>query len=181
MSHGLDSKLICAQAQAIQIPITQRRVTWDTYEREFKKVIGELKRVGVKGVVFGDVDLQEHKDWVDRVCKELNIKAIEPLWSADPEQTLIDFIKEGFEAIVVRAKASLFSKEWLGRKIDGNFVRELHKLKSKSNFHILGEAGEYHTFVANGPLFKQRIKILETDNVLKDGYWSLDISKWEID
>ncbi len=181
MSHGLDSKLICAQAETIKIPVIQKRVTWDTYEREFKNAIRELKQVGVKGAVFGDVDLQEHKDWVDRVCKELDVEAIEPLWGANPEQILTDFINEGFEATVVRAKADLFGKEWLGLKIDGNFARELHKLKNKSNFHILGEAGEYHTFVTNGPLFKRRIRILEGDKVLKNGYWSLDISKWEID
>ena len=181
MSHGLDSKLILTQAQAIEIPVIQRKVTWDTYEQEFKSAIHELKQVGVKGAVFGDVDLQEHKDWVDRVCKELDIEAIEPLWGADPEHILTEFMNEGFEAIVARAKADLFGKEWLGLKIDGNFVRELHKLKNKSNFHILGEVGEYHTFVTNGPLFKRRIKILESDKVLKNGYWSLDILKWKID
>jgi diphthamide synthase (EF-2-diphthine--ammonia ligase) len=58
----LDSKLICAQSQAIEIPLIQRKVTWDTYEREFKKAIGELKQIGVKGVVFEDVTIQEHKD-----------------------------------------------------------------------------------------------------------------------
>ena len=181
MSHGLDSKLICAQAKAIEIPIVQRGVTWDTYEQEFKKAIGELKQVGVKGAVFGDIDLQEHRDWVDRVCKELNIEPIEPLWGADPEQILADFMNENFDAIVVRVKAELFDEEWLGRKINGNFVRELRMLKNRSNFHILGEAGEYHTFVTYGPLFKRRIKILESNEVLKNGYWSLDISKWEMD
>lgn len=181
MSHGLDSKLICAQAGAIEIPIIQKSVTWGTYEREFKNAIRELKQIGVKGGVFGDVDLQEHRDWVDRVCKEVDIEAIEPLWGADPEQLITEFMNEGFEAIVVRAKAGLFGKEWLWLKIDENFVEELHKLKDKSNIHILGEAGEYHTFATNGPLFKRRIKILESDRVLKNGYWSLDISKWKID
>lgn len=180
MSHGLDSKLICAQARAIEIPIFQRKVTWNTYERGFKDAIRELKQIGVKGAVFGDVDLQEHKDWVDRVCEELAIEAIEPLWGADPEHVLTEFINEGFEATVVRAKADLFGKEWLGLKIDENFVGELHKLKNKSNFHILGEAGEYHTFVTKGPLFKRRVRILESKEVLKNGYWSLDISKWKI-
>lgn len=181
MSHGLGPKLIRAQAQAIKIPIIQRKLTWDTYELEFKKAVLGLKQAGAKGVVFGDVDLQEHKDWVDRICKELGIKAIEPLWGADLEQLLTEFVNEGFEAIVVRAKANIFGKEWLGLEIDENFAKELRKLKNKSNFHILGEAGEYHTFVTNGPLFKQRIRILEADKFLKDGYWSLDIAKWEID
>ncbi len=181
MSHGLDSKLIRAQAQAIEIPIVQRKVTWGTYERGLKDAIRELKRARVRGAVFGDVDLQEHKDWVDRVSKELGIEAIEPLWGADPEHTLTELISEGFEAIVVRAKADLFGKEWLGLKIDENFVGRLHELRNKSNFHILGEVGEYHTFVTNGPLFKRRIKIIASDKVLKDGYWSLDITKWKID
>lgn len=74
--HGLDSELIRAQSRAIGIPIIQKKVTWDTYEREFKKAIRELKQVSIKGAVFGDVDLQEHKDWVDRVCKELDIVRI---------------------------------------------------------------------------------------------------------
>lgn len=117
---------------------------------------------------------------MDRVCKELDIKAIEPLWGTNPEHILTEFIKEDFEAIVVRVKADLFDGEWLGRKIDENFVRELHNLKNKPNFHTLGEAGEYHTFVVDGPPFMRRIKILESDKVLKSGYWSLNISRWEL-
>ena len=180
MSHGLDSRLIRAQAQAIEIPVVQRKITWDTYEREFKKAIRELKQMGVKGAVFGDIDLPEHRDWVGRVCRELDIEPIEPLWGADPERILTDFIDGGFEAIVVRVKADL-PGEWLGRKVDESFVKELRKRKNESNFHILGEAGEYHTFATNGPMFKRRIRILEGDKVLKNGYWSLDISKWKID
>lgn len=179
MSHGLDPQLIRAQAQAIKIPIIQRRVTWDTYEGEFKKAIGELKQVGVKGAVFGDVDLQEHKDWVDRVCREMEVEPIETLWGADPEQILTDFVREGFEAIVVRVKADLFDEEWLGRVIDEALVKMLKERKIESNFHLLGERGEYHTFVVGGHIFERRIEILEADKILKNGYWLLDISKWE--
>lgn len=57
MSHGLDSKLIRAQSLAIGIPIVQRGVTWDTYERGFKDAIRELKQMGVGSAVFGDVDI----------------------------------------------------------------------------------------------------------------------------
>lgn len=59
MSHGLDSKLIRAQSLAIGIPIVQRGVTWDTYERGFKDAIRKLKQMGVEGAVFGDVDVQD--------------------------------------------------------------------------------------------------------------------------
>ena len=178
MSHGIDSKLMIAQSQAIEIPIVQRKVTWDTYEQEFKTVIRELKRIGVGGAVFGDIDIQEHKDWVDRVCKELNIKPVMPLWGRDPEQILTDFIDEGFEAIVVMVKADLLGEEWLGRRVDESFVSDLLKLKNK--VHLCGELGEYHTYVTNGPFFKRRIKILDSSRMLKNGYRNLDISKHEV-
>ena len=179
MSHGLDSSLIAAQSQAIEIPIVQREVTWETYEKEFKSVICELKQSGVEGAVFGDIcNIPGHEGWIDRVCSELDIKPIKPLWDSDPEQLLTDFIDEGFEAIVVMVKADLLSEEWLGRKVDRNFVGDLLKLESK--FHLCGELGEYHTFVSNGPLFKRRLEILDSKKILKNGYWFLDISMYNI-
>lgn len=177
MSHGLSSKLIYAQSQAVEIPIVQRRTTWETYEQEFKGAILELKQTGVKGMVFGDIDLQVHKDWIDRVCRELDIKPYLPLWGKDPEQILNDFIDSGFEAIVVSAKADLFDKEWLGRKIDRNFVRDL---RNKSGIHLCGELGEYHTFVTDGPMFKRQIRILSSQKTSRNGYWFLDVLKYEL-
>lgn len=177
-SHGLRSELIAAQSRALEIPIIQREATWDTYETEFKIAIHELKKIGVSGAVFGDIYIQEHKDWVERICKELEIQPIEPLWGGKPEQILNDFIDAGFEAIVVRVKADLLSEKWLERKVDRSFVDDLRKLKGKVDF--CGELGEYHTFVTNGPLFKRRLKILDSKRVLKNGYWLLDISKYEM-
>ena len=177
-SHGIDAALIAAQAQAIDIPVIQRRTTWDTYEREFKTAIYELKRAEVGGAVFGDIHVEEHKDWVNQICKELDVKPIMPLWGRDPKDVFTEFIDAGFKAIVVRARADLLGEDWLGREIDRSFMDELLKL---GKVDLCGELGEYHTFVTDGPLFKRRIRILETDEVLKDGYWSLDISKWVID
>jgi len=178
MSHGLDSKLIVAQSQAIEIPIVQKEVTWDTYEKGFKIGIRQLKRMGVRGAVFGDIDVQEHKDWVDRICNELGIKPVMPLWGLDPKRILTDFIDEGFEAVVVMVKADLLSEDWLGRKVDRNFVSDLLKLESK--VHLCGELGEYHTFVSDGPLFKRRLEILDSEKIARNGYWFLDISKYKI-
>jgi len=184
MSHGLDSKLMVAQSKAIGIPIIQREVTWDTYEERFKAAMRELKQIGVEGAVFGDIDIKEHKDWVNRVCSEVGITPMEPLWGLDPEQTLTNFIGEGFEAIVVNVKAELFGEEWLGRRVDRRFLEDLQKFRSKHDFHICGELGEYHTLVTDGPIFKKRIRILDSRRVLKEGYWRfwlLDILRYEIE
>jgi len=183
MSHGLNSKLMSAQSQAMGIPLIQKEVTWGTYEKEFEAIMTGMKKMGVEGAVFGDIDIQEHKDWVDRVCSEVGIKPMEPLWGLDPRQILLDFINEGFEAIVVNVKADLFGEEWLGRKVDHKFLEDLEMLQSKHHIHICGERGEYHTFVTDGPIFKKRIRMLESRRVLENEYWRfwlLDILSYEI-
>lgn len=172
MSHGLDRKLMTLQAQALELPIVQRGVTWETYEAEFKLAIEELKLQGITGVVSGDVDLQEHKDWIDRVCGEVGVKAILPLWKIGLPKLLTDFIDAGFKAIIVSVKAEFFDKEWLGKQVDRKFVAELCRL----NIDPWGESGEYHTFVIDGPPFKKSIKIATATPVLKDNRWFLDIS-----
>ena len=74
-------------------------------------------------------------------------------------------------------RADLLGEEWLGRRIDLDFLEQLDELGKTKGITPCGEAGEYHTFVTDGPLFKQRLEIRETNKVLKDGYWFLDISK----
>lgn len=175
-SHGLRVELLQAQSIAIGIPIIQKPTSWETYEQEFKKSALELKRVGVEGGVFGDVDLQLHRDWVERVCAEVGIKPLLPLWYMKREQILNEFIGAGFKAIVVAAKANLLDREWLGCRVDEEFLREL----SKRKIDLCGEGGEYHTFVIDGPIFKKRINIVESTKVLWNGKWILDVIKYEL-
>ncbi len=94
--HGTEAKLIQLQAEAINIPLLQRETTSNGYEQEFKEAVKSLIPKGVEGMIFGDVYLQEHRDWVDRVCKELGIEAIQPLWGRNPEKILLEFIDAGF-------------------------------------------------------------------------------------
>lgn len=173
-SHGLDPILLKAQSESMGIPIVQRRTTWQSYEQEFKKAIQELKKDNIEAGVFGDIDLEEHKEWVERVCGELGIKAILPLWGKSRTEILDEFIDSGFEAIVVATKADLLGPEWLGKKVDEKFVKAM---KGIDKVDLCGEAGEYHTFVTDGPIFKRKIKILDEKKVQRSEHWFLDILK----
>ena len=177
-SHGISAMLIAAQAQAIGIPIVQRRTTWENYEHEFRQVVGELKQQGVDGAVFGDIYVQEHKDWLDKVCGDLAIKNVMPLWGLDTGEIIHEFIDSGFKAIVVRTRADLLGEDWLGREIDRGFVNDLAKLRKVD---LCGELGEYHSFVYDGPLFQRPLKIVKGAKFLKDGCWTLEIPKWQLD
>ena len=181
LAHGIDSKLIRAQSQALGIPIIQRMVTPDTHEREFKNAIRELKQRGIEGAVFGDIqEIPLHEGWIDRVCSELEIKPVKPLWGRDPKQIVSEFINEGFEALIVKVKADFLGKEWLGRVIDEAFIKDLEKLQEKNDINLCGELGEYHTFVYDGPLFRKRLKILDFEKKLAEGCWFLDIKSYDI-
>lgn len=176
-THGLSPELLQVQSQAIGIRLIQRRTTMANYETEFNDMLLALKQEGVRGGVFGDIDLDEHRQWIERVCHKVDITPYLPLWGQSQEKILRDFINSGFEAIIVVAQADLFGEEWLGRKVDLNL---LSALKQKFDTQLCGEAGEYHTFVTDGPLFNQRIEILETNKVLREGHWFLDILNYEL-
>jgi len=179
-SHGLSVEVLQVQSQALEIPLVQRWTTWDNYEDEFKNMLRAFKAEGVDGGIFGDIDLDEHRQWVDRVCQEVDITPHLPLWGLSQEKILRDFIGLGFEAVVVTTKSDLLGEEWLGRRIDLDFLKLLDELRRTKEITPCGEAGEYHTFVTDGPLFKQRIEILEANKVFRDGYWFLDILEYAL-
>lgn len=180
MSHALNVELLRAQSEAIGIPLVTKEVTWETYEQGFRELVSELKLRGVGGCVFGDVWVEEHREWTERVCRELGIKAFSPLFNNKPENLFREFIDLGFEAVVIVVKREFLGDEWLGRKLDQEFLDDLLKVKRSKNVDVLGELGEYHTFVCDGPMFKKRIKLLETRKVPRNGYTYLDITKFEL-
>jgi len=174
--HGTDAKLIQLQSQAMRIPLLQKETTWDGYEQEFKDAVRSLIPSGVEGMVFGDIYLQEHKDWVERVCGDLGIKAIEPLWGRSTEEILSSFIDDGFQAVIVSAKSDLIDEDFIGRRVDRAFMQYL----KRKNIDVCGENGEYHTLVIDGPIFNKRIQLVDTRTVTRNKYWFLDTINYKL-
>ncbi|MFC2067805.1 diphthine--ammonia ligase [Chloroflexota bacterium] len=174
-THGLSADILQLQSQAIGIPLLQRQATWDTYEDEFKKLLGSLKQEEISNGIFGDIDLDEHREWVERICVTAGITPHLPLWGRRQDEILSDFIFLGFEAVVVATRADLLGEEWLGRKIDLDFINQLTEFPKTNNITLCGEAGEYHTLVVDGPIFQKRLEIQETGKALRDEHWFLDI------
>lgn len=177
--HGLEGKLLKFQADLIGIPLVQYEVSPDMqkYEEEFKSAVTEVRGKDIGTMVFGDIYLLEHESWIKRVCADLEIKALEPLWNNDPENIVNEFITSGFQAIIVSCKADIMGKEFLGRYVDKELVVEL----KKRGICPCGEKGEFHTLVVDGPIFSKPIKILEAQPILKESFWQhwfLDIKSY---
>ena len=177
-AHGIDAGLIRLQAEAMRIPIVQRPATWEEYESEFKKIVGLIKNEEIEAGIFGDIDLEEHRQWVERVCREVGVCPIEPLWGRPREELLAEFIEAGFQAVVIAVQAQHFGEEWLGRAIDNEFIDEVSTL---ANVDLCGEKGEFHTLVVDGPCFAKRLSIGNTGTVLRDGYRFLNITRFTLD
>ena len=171
-SHGINSKLLQRQAEAIGVPLIQRRATWDTYEREFKKAISHIREENINTGIFGDIDIQAHKDWEERVCKEEGLGAVLPLWNGKREELLDEFIKAGFKAVIVVTNANYLGEEWLGREINKEFIEDV---RAMGKVDLCGEKGEYHTFVYDGPIFKNPVQFNLGEKIFRDNYWFLDL------
>ncbi len=178
-SHSIENNLLRFQAESIGIPLIQKETLWEDYESDFKETVRPLVLGNVEGVIFGDIFCtefleQKHKEWAEKVCGELGIKAVEPLWGMKAEEIYREFLAAGFEALIISLKRDLIDEEWLGRKLDLAFLDYL----TRRNLNACGELGEYHTLVIGGPLLRKKINILESKRVKNEKYAQLEVLKF---
>jgi len=176
-SHGMSAKWLHMQAKAIGIPLVQQRTTQAEYEATFKKTLIDLKSKGVTAGVFGDIDFDAHREWIERVCAEGGVTPHLPLWGMDQNKIMKDFVNLGFETIVVSTDAGLMGGEWVGRIIDRDFISDISELKGVTP---CGESGEYHTLVLDGPIFKKRIEVIAGKKTLRDKRWFYEITDCQL-
>ncbi len=173
VSHGLSADIIKRQADLIDIPLIQKAMPRKGYSEAFKILIEELKtKESIEGIVFGDIYLQVHRDWIDKICDELKVKAILPVWTDDTEKLVNEIIDSGFKSIVVSTREDILGEQWLGREINSEFIKDL---KAMGNIDLCGEKGEFHTFVFDGPIFKNRVRFDRGRTRLQDNRWFLEI------
>lgn len=173
-SHGLSKEVLNMQAQAVGLPLVQSQATWTDYEAEFEKALLALRETGITDGVFGDIDLDEHRQWVEQVCHRCGIKPHLPLWGDNQDSLLREFLDAGFRAIIIVTRADMMGEGWLGRELDSAFIADL---EACGNITPCGEAGEYHTLVIDGPSFNKSLMITEAEKMLRGDHWFMDIKK----
>ena len=179
-SHQAPAGWLRMQSEAAGIPIIQQATFAEDYEINFKKVLSSLKQEGITTGIFGDIDFEEHREWVERVCRETGLEARLPLWGEDQCQLVREFIDTGFQATVVLVRADTLGQEWIGRKLDSSFLNDLAELGRSVSITPCGEAGEYHTLVTDGPFFQKTIEISGSPGYLETGHWALETIRLEL-
>jgi diphthine-ammonia ligase len=171
MFHVPNASLTRYQAEAMEIPIVQK-FTKGEKEKELtdlKKVIEEAKeKFGIEGIVTGAIKSNYQYSRIKKICDELKLELISPLWQMDEEEELKEVLIEGIKAIIVSVSAYPLTKDFLGKEIDETIVKKFIEFREKFGFNPSGEGGEYETLVIDAPIFKKKIGI-EDSNIIRDG------------
>jgi len=172
-SHGLSLNLLKKQSESLNIPRSTYAASWEVYESNFITGLKEIKKSDVNIGVFGDIDIEEHRNWVTKVCDKTNMSAYLPLWKKPRRQIAKEFIDHGFKAIIVAVKYDkLLGKELLGRELSEDLI----KMFEKRGVDPAGENGEYHTLVTGGPIFTNNIEYRLEEKIFFNGYWFQSVS-----
>jgi uncharacterized protein (TIGR00290 family) len=170
--HGLPLEFLEEQAAALGIPLIVRATTWDDYEAAYVSVLHELRAHGVEAGVFGDIDLQAHRDWVEGVCEAAGLSCYLPLWQEDRRSLIDELLASGVRATVVAVDDSRLDASFLGRELTADLVTDLEAAGADA----CGEEGEYHTMVTEAPLFTRPVSLAWDGHVSRDGHWILAFS-----
>jgi len=148
-SHGISRDVLAAQARSLGKELVFGAASWDGYEEAFISKLSALQGEGLTGAVFGDIDLQPHRDWEEQACAKAGMNALLPLWAEGRLGLVDEFLRTGFKAIVVSVRGEEM-RRWLGREFDQAFIAEAERI----GWDACGENGEFHTIVVDGPLFE---------------------------
>jgi diphthine-ammonia ligase len=166
-SHGIPAQILQMQAEAAGLPIHLISSSWTEYEEKFTTALAQLQQqYKLTHAIFGDIDLQPHRDWEEKVCINTNLSAVLPLWQQNRKQLVLQMIESGIKTMIVSCNETL-GANFLGRIIDADCIIDLEN----AGVDVCGENGEFHTLVLECPLFTQRINVMCIDKVLHQNYW----------
>jgi diphthine-ammonia ligase len=172
-SHGIPAAILEAQAAAAGLPIQLISSSWQEYEKYFTGALSALKaQYSVSHAVFGDIDLQPHRDWEEKVCAAAGLEAVLPLWQQNRKELVMQMIDNGIETIIVSCNSTM-GERFLGKQITAALVDELEAL----GIDACGENGEFHTLVTNCPLFSAPVKVKIARTLQHENYWFSELIK----
>lgn len=177
-AHDLKHELLIAQAEALDLPLFFIETDMKTYTEDFISKLEVLKKTtGIDSIAFGDLYLDGHRDWGESVSATVGVEPLYPMWmkKEDALKGLEAFINTGYEAIITRIDPEKIPSDWLGKTVNSDFYKAMEKL----NVCPMGESGEYHTLVVDGPLFRKKMNVLSATIKQMQTTWLYEIEKYE--
>ena len=151
--HATPMAAIARQAEAAACELVSVPTTWEGFDAALAETLGDLRRAGCTGLVFGDIHLADVRAWYEERTRAAGLEHVEPLWGAQPASLLAEFVAIGGRAVLTCVETGSLDASWLGRVIDEDFVRDI----AGTGVDPCGENGEYHSFAFAGPFFARPV------------------------
>lgn len=167
--HGVREELLAAQLEAAALPAITVRIPFpcpnEVYEREMAAAMTEAKARGVTHIIFGDLFLPDVRAYREARLAEIGMSGIFPLWQRPTDALANDMIAAGMEAHLVCVDLKALPASFAGRRFDRDLLGDL-----PAGTDPCGENGEFHSFVAAGPMLARKIPVTLGETVQRDGF-----------
>lgn len=164
--HGVRVELLKEQARSLNLPLHILEVpempTMEAYNQAMKETLSGFKQEDIHHSIFGDIFLEDLKAYREQQLALAGMRGVFPLWKRPTGDLVREFIDQGFKAVIVCVHEKYLNQSFAGREIDDAFVRDL-----PPNVDPCGENGEFHSFVYDGPIFHQPVRIKKGEVVHK--------------
>lgn len=168
MFHYPNIELVKEQAKLLDIPLIFKETNNKEELNDLKNTLQvAIEEYNIEGVYSGALASNFQREKIKKICDELNLKSINPLWHIDPITYLNDLIKNKFKIIITGIAADGFTKDFLGKEMDKDMINKLIQINKINKINIHGEGGEYETLVVNCPLFKEELKINKSEIIME--------------
>lgn len=172
--HGVRRELLELQALAAGLPLWEVPLPWpcsnDEYERRMGELLERARKAGVGRIAFGDLFLQDIRAYRERTLAGSGIEPLFPLWGRSTRELAREMIAAGLRARIVCVDTKQLDRRFAGRAFDADFLDEL-----PPGVDPCGENGEFHTFVAGGPMFDREIALESGETADRDGFAFADL------
>lgn len=145
-AHGLSAELVAAQVAALGGHWMPVRVPPGAYPSTFDATLKRLRETGHTHMVFGDIDLQAHRDWLEPACARAGLQPLFPLWGEQRDALAVEVIARG-----IRARLVVVDTRWLDASFAGAHYDAALLARLPAGTCPCGEEGEFHTFVFDAP------------------------------
>ena len=165
--HGVRRALLKKQTESLGLTLEEvfipSNASNEVYERSMAEHLAKYRELGVTSVVFGDIFLEDLRKYREEQLGLMNLKCKFPIWKRDSRELTRSFIASGFRGITTCVDTTALSQEFAGREINETFLSEL-----PPGVDPCGENGEYHSFVYDGPLFKEPVSFTAGQKTLRE-------------
>ena len=172
--HAVRRELLRAQARAVGLPLIEVDLPYpcsnDDYEARMRGFVAHALALGVSAVAFGDLFLEDVRAYRLRQLADTGLTPVFPLWGKPTHALAREMIASGLQAYLTCVDPKQLDKRFAGRAFDARLLAEL-----PAEADPCGERGEFHTFVWNGPMFMEPVRVVLGEVVERDGFVFADL------